>query len=391
MRYGSMAGTQERKPIRVLQVLNRIAYGSGACAVILNYYEHMDPHNIRFDFLVHGETDPKLGRKLRQMGSKIYRMPSLCVRNVCAYEKALEKFFKEHTEYKIIHGNLPNAAVFYLRAAKRAGVPVRIVHAHLAKGVKRSGKDVRNFLLGRIGIGYANVCFACSKEAAEYLYGTKSGRACLVRNAIDVDRYRFDEKKRMAYRRIIGAGNALVLGHVGRFSEEKNHRFLLDILYAVKKRGIRCKLLLVGDGKTKGEIMRRAAGLGLTEDVVYTGMVERTEGWLHAMDVFLLPSFAEGLPLAGIEAQCSGLPCLFSDAVTREAKILDTARFLPPGNAEAWADAALGMQEKRTEDAWRQAESVGYSIRKEAGKLEAFYFRAASRTAQKNMNQCLKS
>lgn len=366
-------GKQKMGQIRVLQVLNRIECGSGVCAVILNYYGHMDNQKVIFDFLVHGETEPGLKKELLSSGCRIYQMPMPGVWSLFSYERALHRFFAAHQEYKIIHGNLPNAAVFYLRAAKKAGIPVRILHIHSTAGMGCSWKNTRNFLLNRIGVPYANVYFSCARKAALNVYGKKAGGARLVKNAVDTARYRFDEKKRAEYRRKTGICGELVLGHVGRFSAEKNHLFLLEILYAAKKKEISCKLLLAGDGQMREQIMRRVAELGLENDVICTGMTEETEGYLNAMDVFLLPSFMEGLPLAGIEAQCSGLPCVFSDAVTREAGILDTTVFLPAGSAEVWLDAAVKMQGIRTKDAWMQIERCGYSIQKEAAALEQYY------------------
>lgn len=376
---------EKLKPVRVLQVVNQIDFGSGVCAVIWNYWEQMHPERVVFDFLVHGDIDPKLAEIIRRRGCMIYQMPSLKLRNLIVYQKALRCFFRCHKEYQIVHGNLANAAVFYLREAKKAGVPVRIVHAHLAKGVHRTVKDLRNFVLGRIGMYDANVYFACSKKAAVYAYGRKSRDCHLIKNAIDTDKFRFDQKQRELYREKIGAGDALVLGHVGRFSAEKNHMYLLKILYAAKKQGIACKLLLVGDGKQRRQIVRKIAEMGLKDDVIFTGMVEQTQGWLQVMDVFAMPSFVEGLPLAGIEAQCSGLPCLFSDAVTREAKILDSTRFLPAVDAcvQEWVNAAVRLRGTRTADAWRQVERCGYSIKKEAGRLEKFYIKQKCLKAKK--------
>lgn len=372
---------EKSKPIRVLQVLNQLDSDSGVCAVIWNYCEQMHPDQVMFDFLVHGDIDSKLAEKVQSRGCKIYRMPPLNIRNLISYLYALNCFFQSHPEYLIIHGNLPNVAVFYLKAAKKAGVPVRIVHAHLAKGVHRTVRDVRNFCLGRLGMYDANVYFACSKKAAAYAYGKKSKCCHLLRNAIAIDRFRFRAKERALYREKIGVKDALVLGHVGRFSVEKNHMYLLKILHAAKKRGIVCKLLLVGDGKERKQIVRKVTELGLQEDVIFTGIVMQTEGWLQAMDVFAMPSFVEGLPLAGIEAQCSGLPCLFSDAVTREVKILDSTQFLPvkDDSIQEWVNAAVKLCGTRGVDAWRKVEEYGYSIKKEAGRLEKYYIKVAAR------------
>lgn len=361
------------EPVRVLQVLDQISYNSGACAVIMNYYRHMDHRKVQFDFMVHEAPDEELQKKIMENGSKIYQMPSLSMRNMLLYPKALKKFFEEHRDYQVVHGNIPNASAFYLRAARRAGVPVRILHAHSARGADKVWKRIRNYLLSRIGVCHANTYFACSKTAAVYLFGKDISHVHMVKNAIEVETYRFNQEKRAEYREKLHVDDdTLLLGHVGRFSEEKNHLFLLEVLYEVRQRGVDCKLLLVGDGEKRKEIENHARELGVWDAVICTGVVNHVGDYLNAMDVFLLPSLFEGLPVVGIEAQCNGLPCLFSDRITREAGILSNVRYLPIRDATMWAEELGNEKQDRVSDAWKKIVRAGYSIRHEAKKLEEF-------------------
>ena len=359
--------------IRVLQVLDKISYNSGACSVVLNYFNQMKDYNIIFDFMVHEKTPDSIRKEIESKGSKIYEMPSLSISHFLGYINRLNVFFKDHTEYKIIHGHIPNAAVFYLKAAKKAGVKTRIIHSHSSRGSEKIIKNFRNFILTRLGVIYANEYFACSKEAAKYMFGSKSEYACIVRNAIDVNKFKFDLNKRNIFREKMNVQDNVLLGHVGRFSSEKNQVFLVQILSELKKRGNKYKLLLIGDGPLKDKLQEYSIKMNVSDLIIYTGVIENVNDYLNAIDVFLLPSLFEGLPVVGIEAQCNGLMCVFSDNISQEVKLIENVNYCSIDNIDSWIKCIENYNNDDRKELWKIVECNGFSIINESQKLCSIY------------------
>lgn len=359
--------------MRILQVLDKISNNSGACAVVMNYYYQMSSGEVIFDFLVHEKTPELLKKEIEKNGSKIYEMPQLCGKNIIDYQRKLKRFFEEHTEYFIIHGHIPNAALFYMAAAKKAGVSIRILHAHSSRGSDKFLKNIRNLLMTRLGVCYANKFFACSQKAANYMYGKKWKEAYILRNAIDTRKYRFNKEKRLEYREKLNIRNECLIGHIGRFSKEKNHLFLLQLLQKLNQRENNYRLLLIGDGKEREQIINMAKKLGVEKIIICTGIVDNVNDYLNAMDVFVLPSLYEGLPVVGVEAQCNGLPCLFSDRITSEAALTELVQYLSIDDVCKWTETIFEHDFVRQEDAWKIVERKGYSIEQEAKRLQEYY------------------
>ena len=259
-------------------------------------------------------------------------------KNVVKYISELNRFFDEHKEYQIIHGHLSSLAVFYLGVAKKYNVPWRIAHSHGA-GFLHTLKGTAKYLLFRTTKWNANVRLACSTEAGKYLYGKDTFE--FVPNGIDVDRFTFDENKRIEMRKMLGIRDEYVIGHVGRFNLQKNHEYLLRIFKEVQQKTPNIKLLLLGEGELFSKIQNLAEDLEIKDKIIFAGVHKDVENYYQAMDAFVLPSLFEGLPVTGIEAQYSGLPCFFSDEVTREVKICSDTKFLKIGNENLglWVDA----------------------------------------------------
>ena len=366
---------ESMEPIRVLQVVEMLNENSGVSSVVLNYYRNMTHDRCVFDFIVHAPIDAELQKELEQTGSHIYQMPELSGKNMPRYKKELRNFFLEHEgTYKIVHGHLPNAAVFYLGEAKHAGVPFRILHSHNSCGSDSMVKRIRNFFLNHMGVCKANLYFACSGCAAEYLYGKNSQKQIRIwNNAIEPQRFSFELQTREMLRSQYQVGDRLVIGHVGRFAEQKNHRFLVEIAAGLKERTDDFILLLVGEGKLRPETEKRVRKLGLEGNVIFTGAVKNPQDYYQMMDVFLLPSLYEGLPVVAVEAQAAGLPCLIADTVTEEVVLTDQVRRLPIQNAAEWANEIHKIPKERRTDAAERIQSRGFDIKNEAQKLEKFY------------------
>ena len=322
--------------IRVLQVFSTLNAG-GMENYIMNLYRKMDRDEIQFDFLVHHRKRGLFEDEIEAMGGKIYHFSVLDDKNILKYQMELDHFFKQHPEYKIVHGHLSSLAVFYLGAAKKNGVPWRIVHSHGA-GFLRTPKGYAKYLLFRFAKWNANMRLACSTEAGVYLYGKKSFR--VVPNGIDSHRFAFDPQIRQQMRQELGVAENFVIGHVGRFNLQKNHVFLLRMFRSLLQEMPDARLLLLGDGELREAVQQQAVELGISHAVIFAGVHKDCERYYQAMDVFVLPSLFEGLPVTGVEAQYAGLPCLFSDAITREVSITSKVSFLNIGeeNITQWCD-----------------------------------------------------
>ncbi|MGX8833546.1 glycosyltransferase [Amedibacillus sp. YH-ame6] len=320
--------------IRILHVVSILNTG-GMENYIMNLYRNIDRNIIQFDFLVHHTNIGFFEDEIKTLGGNVFHMSVLDDKNILKYKKNLKCFFEEHKEYKIVHGHLSSLAYFYLGAAKKAEVPYRISHSHGA-GFLKSPKGYVKYLLFRFAKVNANFRFACSTEAGNYLFKKEDFE--FIPNAVDSKRFEFDLNKRIEMRSELNVSNNFVIGHVGRFNLEKNHMFLLELLKKILNVLPNTKLLLLGEGELKNEIICRIHHLQLENYVILAGVHKDCENYYQAMDVFVLPSLFEGLPLTGIEAQYNGLTCLFSDAITKDTIISDLVSFLAisDSNRDAW-------------------------------------------------------
>lgn len=336
--------------IRVLQVLDKLSLNSGVCSVVMNYYDNIDHNKIIFDFLVHEDTPLYFKEKLESNGSRIYQMPELKTKNLLKYVKTLNKFFNNHKEYKIVHGHIANAAIFYLSMAKWNGVPVRIIHSHNSQGADKFYKKLRNYALNLPIKGIANYYFACSDKAAAFLFGENyiNYNVKILNNAINVNKYAFNIDTRAKLRNKLNINNKFVIGHVGRFSNQKNHYFLIDIFNEIHKSNQNTILMLIGKGELEQNVKEKVHALDLDNSVLFMGLRNDVDELMQVMDVFVLPSLFEGLPVVGIEAQASGLPCLFSKNITKQADITSSVIYLDINSGvEVWKNEILKLKGKR--------------------------------------------
>ena len=368
--------------IRVLQVLDFINYNSGVSAVVTNYFFQLDPQRVQCDFLLYEMPEDAWMTRLTAAGAKVYATGKPSGRSMAEYERNVKDFFRQHAkDYDIVHVHIPNAAFIVLRYAKKYGIKVRILHSHNARGADGAVKKIRNYLLNQCGIRYANQYFACSVKAGNYLFGEKRcGQLVVLPNAIRLERYAFDEKKRKTIRDSLGVKeHELLLGHIGRFAEQKNHEGLLKIFAETRKRGMDTKLVLLGDGELREKTGQLAEELGIKDQVLFAGVVANVPDYLSAMDIFLLPSLYEGLPVVCVEAQAAGLPCLISDQVTREIALTDQVWFLANGNLDSWCDRIRKISaEGRSRNAVKGLEQ--YDIVRQTRNLEERYLQYATGT-----------
>lgn len=329
------------KPIRVAQVIG-MACNGGVEAVIMNYYKYIDKSKVQFDFLVESESKIINKEEIEKMGGRIIIIPSY--KNVFKYMKELKKIFKEN-KYDIVHSNMNTLSIFSLRAAKKAGVKVRIAHSHSTSNKKEWKRNILKNILRPFSKVYATHYFACGELAGRYLFGNRTfnkGKVTIVNNAIETERFKFNEEVRKEVRKELNVEDKFVIGHIGRFMTQKNHTFLIDIFNDVSKEREDAVLLLVGEGPLKEEIEQKVKELDLEQKVIFLGVRQDCDKLYQAMDVFVLPSLYEGLPVVGVEAQCSGVKCLFSDKVTKEVSYSSTTDFIKL-DIEKWKNKILNL------------------------------------------------
>lgn len=361
--------------IRVLHVLGALNRG-GAETVVMNLYRNIDRNKLQFDFIIHTEDDCDYSDEIKSLGGKIYSIPKYTGKNHFQYKNAWKVFFRDHGEYKLIHGHVRSTASIYLKIAKDYGLTT-ISHSHSTssgKGLSASIKDTLQYPIRHI----ADYLFACSRPAGIWLFGKK---ACqkenfyVLNNAIDAKKFIFNKDARINIRKEFSVENKIVIGHVGRFSSEKNHTFLIEVFEKIYNKNKNTILMLVGTGGMLPQIKNKVSELGLTDGVIFTGVRPDIPELLHAMDVFVFPSLFEGLGMVAIEAQASGLNCVVADTIPNEAFITDLIKSVPlSSSVDIWANKILGYSagyERR--DTYDEICNKGYDIAGNSKWLEDFY------------------
>ena len=336
-------------PIRVAQIMGYMN-GAGVEAVVMNYYRHVDRTKVQFDLIVCEGSHFIPRDEVESLGGRVFMVPPYS--HVMEFQKELQRLFCQE-QWKIVHSHINALSVFPLHVAKKAGIPVRIAHSHSTSGKGEYAKNAVKALLKTQANRYPTERFACSRYAGEWLFG-KGADFEVVYNAIDLRRFSFNAEARAKARADLGlVGGQFAVGHVGRFMAQKNHVFLIDAFEQVARRREDAVLLLVGTGEAEACVESSVAERGLTDRVRFLGQRTDMPDMYAAFDAFVLPSLYEGLCLVGVEAQRSGLPCLLSDAITREVDVTGECRFLSIDDAAVWANAICGL-EPRT-DAERAA------------------------------------
>ena len=362
-------------PIRVLQVMPAMDAG-GMETFVMNVYRTIDRTQVQFDFLYHYNKPCFYDDEIAALGGRITKLTVRQDNNIPRYLRQLDRFFAANP-YRIIHGHYSGFGMFYNRAAKRRGVPVRVGHSHNTAYEPNLVGRLDKLMSSRFNKDLTDR-FACSRKAGEMLFG--SSPFTVLPNGVDTDRFAHPAPDaRQKLREHLGVReDELLLGHVGRFSAQKNHAGLLRIFAALLPKQPNARLLLLGGGALEGEIKELAKALGVADRVIFAGVRTNVQAFYAAMDAFLLPSLFEGLPVVLVEAQAAGLPCFVSDTVDPGAAFADGVHFLPLDAPEAWAQALCGGALARNPNARQQAVDAGYDIRTSARVLQQFYIGRAA-------------
>jgi len=366
--------------IRVLQEVATMDVG-GVERLLYDYYTHLDGSGIAFDFVIFDrEKEGVFEKPLRDKGCRFHCVPRVKGFGL-SYIRALWKILREG-QYQVVHAHRGSRSFFVLLLAWAAGVPVRIAHSHLAfEPDANIIKHLKTEVFKRLCRLFATDLFACGDDAARFMWGTSDPQKVRkMTNAIDTKRFHQALADRDQMRRSLGVEDEFVLGTVARIDAQKNPMYLLKIAEAVRSSGKKAVLLVAGTGPMEREVKDRAREMGLEGFVRFLGVREDIPELLAAMDLFLLPSIFEGLPVTLMETQASGLPALVSDRVTREMDRVGLIRFLPLSeDVSCWADAIMGAEVN--EDRGAYAEKVldaGYDISEQAHRLGDFYLQKYS-------------
>lgn len=365
--------------LRILHSVSNMDRG-GIETMLMNYYRHMDRSLVQFDFLLNKRAPGAYDAEILQLGGRLYYGPGLDPLHYQAYLRRVQQILAREPQIGILHAHNEAMGFYALSGAKRAGLPVRIAHAHNTRIQLDHKWPLKMFC--RQGLpAAATHLWACSQDAGCYFFGRQNwgGHGMVLPNAIEVEHFRFDPALRAQMRVRHGFADRLVVGHVGRFAPQKNHLRLLELFAAL----VRCRpdavLVLVGDGGQRDAVCRKARQMGLGDRVFFAGEQSDVRPWYQMMDLFWLPSRFEGLPVVGVEAQAAGLPCVFSDRVPSEALLSGHALRLPLTDESLWVQRSLQLiaQPADRAEGASVVRRAGYDITAEAARLQALYLALA--------------
>ena len=370
---------------KVLMVMDNLYKDSGVVAIIMSLFSHIDKDKVAIDFLVFQDNNSDRVKNnscvgmVEQEGSKVYVLKNpLAVKTLFPACIEIRDFFRNHAnEYDIVHLNSPTMSEFTLRYAKKYNIKHRIIHSHSTMTSPNAIKKTINVFLQRNVTKYANHFWACSTEAAVFLYGTEfcqSNEIELIKNAVEPEQFRVDYSVRKRMRSELGWSNKNIAIHISNFSPIKNINFLVPVIKKITEIDDAFRFLFVGDGPTREGVERELYKNGLGDFVNFTGRSREVHKYLNAADVLLLPSIKEGLPVTVVEAQAAGLKCLVSDSVTKEVDVGNTV-FLPLESSK-WVDYLRTFkpegENKRIENC-KKFEDSSFNICNEAKRVEQLY------------------
>lgn len=354
--------------VRVAQIMGKLMAG-GVEMVVFNYYRAIDKSKIQFDFYYDEDSTAEPPQDLIDMGARFIKIPPY--QNLLLYLKSLERHFKENN-YKIVHSHINTLSVFPLYAAWKCGVPVRIAHNHSVPGGENFKRTFLKYFLRGFSKVFSTDYYACSEKAGRWMFGNKSyddGKVIVIKNAVDFEKFKIDTDIVETLKEQLHLDGKFVIGHVGRFTFAKNHKFLLKVFKQISDIRDDAVLLLVGDGEMHDQIHEWVNEYGLSQKVFFTGQVHDTEKYYPLFDVMVIPSVFEGLSLVTIESQIAGIPVVVSKAIPEEAIISNGVKRLNLDNVN-WKNVILDYAEKGVE---LNDESKEYNILYAVKKLENIY------------------
>lgn len=360
--------------IKVLHVVTTLQYG-GIENVAVNFIRYLDKEKFQIDYLVCNDVKGEYEQEIGALGGRVIRFDCK-VNHIRAFVKELKLLLKSE-KYEIVHSHILFRSAFVLKVAKECGIKERIAHSHTTKiDVKYNYlKIIYQFFMRRALNKYATLKVGCGRDAGLFLFGhsfDKSG--IIIKNGVDVEKYKYNPIVRKRVREELGIMDDILLISVARLFPVKNHQYMIKIIKKLKQNGVKAKLLVVGDGYLKKELLQIVKKEKLENEVIFTGSRSDVADLLQGADFFLMPSLFEGLPLSMIEAQAAGLYCLASDNVTREVDITEQVCFLhldeDVGN---WCKYIKSKAEYSRRDTAKIVREKGYDLNSNFRWVEKMY------------------
>lgn len=363
-----------KKQIRIAHIAGGLTTG-GVEAVIYNYFSHLDLTDYELVYVAYDPPNEAEKEKFEKLGFTVY---SVTKKKENFVKSCMEvyRIFKKH-EINVVHSHMTLICFITSVIGMFCGVKVRIAHSHLAQyptGIKKIIYGVFKWLTRITSTKW----LACGEEAAKYLYGEKalrSGKVTILNNAVDIDKFKYQPEVRDHIREKYQIQDKICIGHVGRFTEQKNHTFLIDIFKEIHEKMPNTVLLSVGEGYLEDAIHEKVAACHLEDCVIFTGSCNNTNELYQAMDLFLFPSLYEGLAVVLVETQTAGLEIVASDTITREIALSDSIKYFSLNkSAKEWAEEIIPMlQVGRRNNVEDAIIHKGYSISHEVDKLDRLY------------------
>lgn len=350
----------------------------GVTQYTLNNWKYINHEKFQFDFVTFA-SKLDFQEQLELSGGKIYYVKNRAEEDLILFENEIFEILKNNYDVIHLHTNYWKTLNME-RIAQKAGIPKIIIHAHNTGVFDEKGREKKikqhEMIKSEINEKIATDFWACSNVAAEFLYGDRipKEKIKIMNNAIDVDKFKFNFPARENIRNKFGWKDKFVVGHVGRFSYQKNHEFLIQVINEISPYIPNLQVILIGKGELESKVKRQVEELGLSKIVYFAGTMDDPEDWYSTMDLFLLPSRFEGLPIVAIEAQAAGLTCLISDRITEEVMINENL-FMLPLDVRLWAKKIYECHQNsyREENGIINLKKEGYDIAKQIKVIENEY------------------
>lgn len=353
--------------VQFVTTMNR----GGLESLLVSLYKELHESYV-FIFIVQKRGRHHYFDEIEQLGGKVYSVYRENLFDYLNYLNRLNELLKL-INANVIHSHIDTLSAFPLVIAKRRNYVNRIAHSH------NSNQEINwyyplKLLLKSLIRFYSTDLIACSRESGEWMFGNNNPFH-FIPNAIDVDKFRFDLKNRNAIRTQLNCKKNFVIGHVGRFNKQKNHLFLIDIFNEISKKNINAKLVLIGEGPLKNKIINRIQKYFLTDKVIILPPVSNIHKFYSSFDYFIFPSLYEGMSLALIEAQVSGLKCLLSNKITLDSVFMDNTELMDLDlSSKRWADKVFFDTYDR-ENSSKQLENFisNFDIKSYAERISKIY------------------